>query len=140
MIPQNKAMTIGGWIVTGLVSTMLIGPSGGSKLLRAEQAVEGMKKFGYPDNTLMPLGITEIACTLLYLVPQTSVLGAVLLTGYLGGATATHVRAADPFGNIITPVVIGVLVWLGLWLRCRRVRDLLPLRLSTPSAAPKPAF
>ena len=125
MIPQNKAMTIIGWILTGLVSALLAGPSAGFKLAKAKDAVEGMQKFGYPEKTLVPLGVVEAACAVLYVVPKTAVLGAVLLTGYLGGATATHVRVEDAF---ITPIVIGVFVWLALWLRDPRVRSLLPIR------------
>lgn len=83
--------------------------------------------FGYPADTLVPIGVVELACVVLYAIPHTAVLGAVLLTGYLGGAIATHVRIDDT-ANIVSPVIAGVLVWLGLWLRDRRVRDLLPLR------------
>lgn len=82
-------------------------------------------KYGYPEASLTVLAILEIACTVIYVVPKTSVLGAVLLTGYLGGAIATHVRVSDPF---IAPLVLGVLVWVGLYLRDLRVRALLPLR------------
>jgi hypothetical protein len=72
------------------------------------------------------LGITEVACTIIYLIPRTAVLGAILLTGYFGGATATHVRVGDP--SFVGPVVLGVLVWLGLFLRDDRLRALIPLR------------
>jgi hypothetical protein len=82
-------------------------------------------KFGYPPGLLAPIGVLELLCTAVYLVPSTSVLGAVLLTGYLGGATATHVRVGDAF---LIPVVLGVLVWGGLFLRDGRIRELLPLR------------
>ena len=83
-------------------------------------------KFGYPAQTLTPLGIVELSCAVLYAIPQTAVLGAVLMTGYLGGAVATHFRVSDPqwFG----PAVLGALAWLGLYLRDPRLRDLLPLR------------
>jgi len=74
---------------------------------------------------MLALGIVEIACTIIYLIPQTSVLGAILLTGYLGGATATHARVGEPF---IFPVLLGVLVWLGIYLRCGRLRAILPIR------------
>ena len=82
-------------------------------------------KFGYPEGVLTPLGIIELLSAILYAIPQTSVLGAVILTGYLGGATATHVRVGDPF---FAPVILGVLVWAGLFLRDARLRALLPLR------------
>jgi hypothetical protein len=127
-MPQNKAMTVGGWIVSVLMALLLLGPSAGSKLMRVPQAVEGMQKFGYPENVLVTLGVVESGVAILYLLPQPAVLGAVLLTGYLGGATATHVRVEDAF---YMPIVIGVLVWLGLWLRDPRLRDLLPIRRPT---------
>jgi hypothetical protein len=126
MIAQNKAMTVVGWILTGIVSALLAGPSAGFKLAKAKDAVEGMQKFGYPEALLVPIGVTEVVCTVLYLVPRTAVLGAVLLTGYLGGATATHVRVEDAF---VIPIVIGVVVWLALWLRDPRIRSLLPIRV-----------
>ena len=140
MIPpmkQNKAMTIAGWIVTALMGVMFIGLSARGKLTGDPQAVEMMRdKFLFPDGVLFPLGVVEVACAVLYLIPQTSILGAVLLTGYLGGATATHVRAGDAFGHVATPVVIGMLVWLGIWLRCARLRGLLPLRLPPHTQTP----
>ena len=95
------------------------------KLTKAKDAVEGFKKLGYPDGALVPIGITEVACTTLYVIPQTSVLGAILLTGYLGGATATHVIGGE---SVIPTVVIGMLVWLGLFLRDARIRALIPLK------------
>jgi hypothetical protein len=82
-------------------------------------------KLGYPEGSLTPIGLLEIACAAVYLVPRTAVLGAVLLTGYLGGAVATHVRVGDPF---LVPLLVGVFVWAGLWLRDPHVRALLPLR------------
>jgi hypothetical protein len=98
------------------------------KLSRNDLAVKGFRDQGFPEGALMAIGITEVVCTLLYVIPQTSVLGAILLTGYLGGATVTHVRMSEPF---ITPVLVGVVLWLGLFLRDRRLRALVPFR-STP--------
>jgi hypothetical protein len=82
-------------------------------------------KFGYPAGTLIVLGVVELACALLYVMPRTSVLGAILMTGYLGGAVATHVRVGDAFA---APLVLGVIAWGGLFLRDERIRALLPLR------------
>jgi hypothetical protein len=96
-------------------------------LTRQPQAVEGMRQMGFSDRAGMLFGITLLACTLLYVIPPTSVLGAILLVGYLGGATFVHVHAG-PTGQMWTPVVFGVLVWLGLLLREPRLRALLPLR------------
>lgn len=96
------------------------------KLSRRPEVVEGFAKFGFPANSLVPIGLVEILCVVLYLVPWTSVLGAVLLTGYLGGAVVTHVRVGD---NFLAPLGMGVLLWLGLYLRVPRLGALLPLRL-----------
>jgi len=93
------------------------------KILRLSPYVEGTAKVGYPDGSLVPLGLVLLASTLLYVIPRTAVLGAVLLTGYLGGATATHVRMGQPF---LFPVIFGVLLWGCLYLRDARVRALLP--------------
>ena len=82
-------------------------------------------KYGYPAHHLQRLVLVEMACVVLYVIPQTAVLGAILLTGYLGGATATHVRIAEPF---FMPIIVGVVVWLGLYLRDPRLRALIPLR------------
>jgi DoxX-like protein len=90
-------------------------------------------KFGYPAQTLMPIGVAELCCAVLYAIPQTAVLGAVLMTGYLGGAIATHVRVSDP--EWVGPAILGVVAWLGLFLRDPRLRELLPLRAG---AAPRP--
>jgi len=127
MAIQNKVMTWSGWIIAGLISAMLIF-SAGMKFARPPEMIEQFTgKLGYPENTVVPIGVVEITCLLLFLIPQTAVLGAVLLTGYLGGAVATHVRVSDPF---VPPIIAGVLVWLSLFLRDPRVRALLPLRRS----------
>jgi DoxX-like family len=82
-------------------------------------------KFGYPSGALLAIGILEVSCVLVYLIPRTAILGATLLTGYLGGAIATHVRVGDPF---VMPLILGIVVWAGLYLRDERVRSILPLR------------
>jgi hypothetical protein len=82
-------------------------------------------KFGYPGASVRPIGLLEASCALLLLVPRTAVLGGLLVTAYLGGAVATHVRASDPYGGA---VAFAVLAWAGLWLRDARIRKLLPLR------------
>jgi hypothetical protein len=94
-------------------------------IFKMAMVTEGMSQYGYPANAARPIMLTQILCTLLYLIPQTAVLGAILLTGYLGGATATHVHAGEPFWF---PVAFGVLVWLGLFLRDPRLRKLVPWR------------
>jgi hypothetical protein len=88
---------------------------------------EGMKKYGYPSQDMLVVVGLEISCGIIYAIPQTAVLGAILLTGYLGGAVATHLRA-DELPKICGPVLFGVLAWLGLYLRDARVRALVPFR------------
>ena len=95
------------------------------KFAQPPDMAKGFEHLGWPMNLAVPLGIVELTCTALYVIPQTSYLGAILLTGYLGGATATHVRIGD---NFIAPIIIGILVWLGLFLRDPRLRVLVPLR------------
>src|SRR5712664_29527 len=90
--------------------------------------------FGYPQQTLTPIGIAETACAVLYAIPQTAFLGAVLMTGYLGGAIATHVRVSDP--QWFMPAVLGAVAWLGLYLRDPRLRELLPLRRASKVGSP----
>jgi DoxX-like family len=95
------------------------------KLAQANVALEGTARLGYPKGVVFGLGVVQLLCAVLYAIPRTSILGAILLTGYLGGATATHVRVSEPF---IFPIVFGVVVWLGLYLRDARLRALVPLR------------
>jgi hypothetical protein len=85
-------------------------------------------ELGYAEAVVLHLGVVLVACTILYLIPQTAVLGAILLTGYLGGAVATHVRAGQGPFEILFPVVLGALLWGGLVLRDVRLRALLPWR------------
>lgn len=99
------------------------------KLLALDVAVEGTKQLGYPGGSIVAIGIIELVCLVAYVVPRTSVFGAVLMTGYLGGAIATHVRVGSPlFSHILFPIYVAVLVWGGLYLRDERVRELIPLR------------
>jgi len=114
---KRGAMFWVGWVLTVLISLMLA-MGGVMNLMGAEQAVEGLKMYGYPPGAAMPLGVAVLVSTVLYLIPQTAVLGAILLTGWLGGAVNTHVRAGEPF--IIAAVV--------LYFRDARVRALVPLR------------
>lgn len=99
------------------------------KVLRLTPAVEGTTQLGYPASVILPLGLIQVACLVVYLIPRTSVLGAVLWTGYLGGAIATHVRLSNPlFSHALFPVYVAAFLWGGLWLRDPRVRAVLPLR------------
>ena len=123
--PTSKWMLWGGYIASAIPVLMLLF-SGVMKLVKPAFLVEEFERLGYTGNLAVGIGIVEIGCTVVYLIPRTSVFGAILLTGYLGGATATHVRIGDP--SFFMPVILGVLVWLGLYLRDNRLRALLPLR------------
>ena len=123
--PLSKKRLWAGRILSALPALMLL-LSGVMKLAKPASVVEGFAHFGYPEHVILGIGIIEIVCTVLYLVPRTSILGAILLTGYLGGATATNVRIGDPL--FIMPAILGVVVWGGLYLREDRLRALIPLR------------
>lgn len=120
----SRAPIIVGWVLTVLLSAFLTF-SGVGKLLKLPPVETEVTRLGYTMDTIFAIGIVEIACVIVYLFPRTAVLGAILLTGYLGGATATHVRIGDPF---IMPVIMGVVAWIALFLRDRRVRALAPWR------------
>jgi hypothetical protein len=95
------------------------------KLSHSPQMLEGIKVFGIDKSIMTPIGAVEITCLVLYLIPVTSVLGAILLTGYLGGAIMTHLRVGQ---NFTTPLAVGIIVWASLYLRDKRLHALLPLR------------
>src|SRR5262245_27190822 len=116
-----------GWILSALPALFLLF-DGGMKLFKPEFVVKATVQLGYPERVIVPLGIVLIVCTVLYLVPRTAVLGAILLTGYLGGAISTHVRVGAGLFEITFPVIFGALLWGGLFLRERQLRDLIPLR------------
>ena len=93
--------------------------------MRPAAVIEGTTQLGWPADVLLTLGVIQVICLIAYLIPRTSVLGAILWTGYLGGAIATHLRIDNPlFSHILFPVYIAALLWGGLWLRDRRVRAL----------------
>lgn len=116
----GKGALWGGRIASGLVAFALT-MSAIMKISKAPPVIEGFTKFGFPEGTIRPIGIVELACVVLYLVPKTRLFGAILVTAYLGGAVVTHVRAGEPF---VTPIVLGILAWAGLTLRDPRLRDL----------------
>jgi hypothetical protein len=126
--PVSKKALWAGRIISALPVLFLL-MDGVMKLVKAAPVVEATVKLGYPATTIVPLGIVLLSCTVLYVIPRTSVLGAILLTGYLGGAVATHVRVGDPlFTHVLFPAYLGVMIWLGLYLRDNRLRALVPLR------------
>jgi len=123
--PGTSGMLWTGRIITVLVGLFLLFDSG-VKLIKAPSAVQGTIQLGYPETAIVPIGVTLLVSLVLYLVPRTSILGAILLTGYLGGATATMVRVSSPW--VPMPVVVGMLVWAGLYFRDPQLRALIPLR------------
>ena len=123
--PTSKGMLWTGRIISA-IPVLMMGVMGAVMLVAfPDKAAEQMTKHGYPPGVTRPLLVVEIVAVVLYVIPQTAVLGAILLTGYLGGAVATHVHAREPFW---VAVLVGVLVWLGLVMRDPRLRALLPWR------------
>jgi hypothetical protein len=121
----NRPTAIGGWTLTGLTAAFML-MDAVMHVLDPAFVTQAFVQLGYPAALARPLGVVELLCVIAYLVPETAVLGAVLLTGYLGGATAVKVRLEDPW--FLFAIAIAVLIWGGLWLRDRRVRALLPVR------------
>lgn len=117
-----------GWGMSGLMIAFLLLDSI-SKLLLEHHVVEATTQIGYPLEVIRPLGVICLVCTLLYAIPRTSVLGAILLTGYLGGAIASKLRIEDPlFSSVLFGFYFGVFLWGALYLRDERLRSLIPLR------------
>ncbi len=117
-----------GRILTALPVLFLLF-DGAIKLARPAPVLETFARLGLPTGLAITLGVLELACVVLYLIPRTAVLGAVLLTGFLGGAVSTHLRIGDPlFSHILFPIYVGLLVWAGLFFRETRLRALIPLR------------
>ena len=117
-----------GRIISGFIVLFMLF-DGGAKVARFAPYVKGTVEAGFADRLVIPLGIVGLFCTILYAIPQTSILGAILLTGYYGGATATHLRIGQPW---YFPVVFGILVWIAMYLRDPRLRELVPLRTMRP--------
>jgi len=126
--PVSKKKLWAGRVISALPSLFLLMDAFG-KFIKPAPVVEGTLLLGYPASVILPLGIVLLVCTVLYSIPRTSVLGAILLTGYLGGAVATHVRVGNPlFTHALFPIYVGALIWIGLFLRDERLRALIPLR------------
>ena len=129
-VPISSAAIWAGRIMSGLVIAFLLF-DGAVKLVPIAPVTETMEQLGYPVSATLArgLGVLTLVCTVLYLVPQTSVLGAILLTGYLGGAIATHLRVGSPiFSHLLFGLYLGLMVWGGLYLRDPWLRALMPLR------------
>jgi hypothetical protein len=121
---QSKTRTWLGWLFIGLPALLLLA-SAAMKLLGAPGSAKGFAHLGWPMNRSVPLAILEIAVTLTFLIPRTAVSGAILVTGFMGGAIATHMRVGDPF---FIQILIGIAIWVGVYLRKSRLRALIPLR------------
>jgi hypothetical protein len=124
-VVTSRGMFLTGWVLTGFVGLFLL-VDGGARLAGFRPYVEGMTKFGYEASLAPGIGLVLLVCTIMMLIPRTAALGCILVTGYLGGATATQVRVQDAW--FLFPVVLGVMSWLGLYLRDARLRALTPLR------------
>jgi len=124
--PVSKGKLWVGRILSWLPALFLL-VDGVMKLFKPVVVVEATTKLGYAENVIVPLGIVLTVCTIIYLIPRSAVLGAILLTGYLGGAVATHVRVGEGPFPIFFPIIFGVLLWGGLYLRDNRLRTLIPI-------------
>src|SRR5262245_13556878 len=130
----SKGKVWAGMSLTGIVTVVLLG-SAIAKILGVPQMVDGLTHAGIPRGAILPIAVLELSCLALYLFPRSAVLGALLLTGYFGGATVTHIIGRE---NFIPPLIVGLWIWGGVYFRVTEVRDFLPLRksLAKPTYAP----
>jgi len=125
--PVSKWRLWTGGVITALLVLFMLFNSI-LTLMKPEQVVKGTVELGYPESSILVIGMALLVSTILYAIPRTAVLGAILLTAYLGGAVASHVRHGDPLSRVLIPVFVALLIWGGLWLRDDRLRTLIPLR------------
>jgi hypothetical protein len=125
VVPVSKAALWTGRVMSAL-PVLIVLMASVMKLMKLPQVVEGFAKAGAPEYLIVPVGLIELLCVVVYLIPRTSILGAILMTGLLGGATITTLRIGDP--TYPMPVVLGMLAWGGLWMRDSRLRELIPLK------------
>jgi len=111
--------------VLSALAVVFLAFDGGIKLMRVPAVLDATVQLGFPLGSIVPIGLPLVVCTLIYAIPRTSVVGSVLLTGYLGGAVAAQVRAGNPMFEKVFPIIVGTVVWAGVFLRDRRVRALL---------------
>ncbi len=123
----SKGSLWAGRTLSGIV-VLFMAFDGVTKVLKARQVIDAFARIGFPETTIVGIGASLLVWTALYVIPRTSVLGAILLTAHLGGATAANVRTGSPLFNTSFPIIFGVLVWLGLFLRESRLQALIPLR------------
>jgi len=128
-MPQPSSAALwAGRVVTGVFALFMLGASITPKLLNMSVAQDTLTQLGWPPGYVLMIGLIELTCVVLYLIPRTALLGAVLMMGVLGGAMATHIRAGSPlFSHILFSIYLGLFMWGGLWLRDARVRALFPI-------------
>jgi hypothetical protein len=126
VIPASAKSLWTGRVISALMVLFLIF-DGVTKVLKLAPVQEASARLGYARSLTVWIGITVLACTVIYVIPRTSILGAILLTGYLGGAVASQVRIGAPIFDTSFPLIFGVLIWGGLYLRDQRLRSLIPL-------------
>jgi hypothetical protein len=127
-VRRSRAALWTGRALSGFI-TLLLALDCAMKLLRNPEALKGTEELGYPASAVLVIGVIQLVCLVAYVIPRTAVLGAVLLTGYLGGAIATHVRVGNPlFTHVLFPVYVAAFIWGGLYLRDRALRAVLPFR------------
>lgn len=125
--PNPQAMTWTGRVLTGLFALFMLGASIAPKLMGMPVAEATMDSLGWPPGYVLMIGVIELTCLVLYLIPRTSLFGAVLMMGLLGGAMATQIRAGSPlFSHVLFSVYLGLFMWGGLWLRSPQVRAVFP--------------
>lgn len=124
-VPVSKKMLWTGRVLSAIPILLLL-LSAVMKFMKPPSVMQGFVHYGYPESLIVGIGVLELVCTVIYAIPRTAVLGAILMTAYLGGATATNVRV-DDYSWVMT-VILGVLVWVGLYARDARIRALAPLR------------
>ncbi|MFH1796001.1 MAG: DoxX family protein [Pseudomonadota bacterium] len=127
---MSNSMMVGlGWALSGIFAAFLLIASVAPKLVGASVAVDSTRQLGWPDGYVLMIGLIELGCVLLYLWPRTSILGAVLAMGLLGGAMATQIRVQNPlFSHVLFSIYLGLFMWGGLWLRDPALRALFPFR------------
>jgi DoxX-like family len=122
--PVSRKQFVTGWILSGLTGAFLLF-DGVAKLFKPVAVVKATVELGYPESTIVGIGVVLVISTILYLLPRTAIFGAILLSAYLGGAVATNVRVGAPLFNLVFPVIFGCLVWTGLYFRDGRLKFLL---------------
>jgi hypothetical protein len=124
---ESKGMLWTGRIFSGLIALLFVF-DGVGHLMKPAPVVEAFARLGYPLSASVGIGVLALICSAIYLIPRTSIFGAILMTGYLGGAVSTHVRAGSTLFETIFPVILGTLMWAGIYLRDAQLRKLVPVR------------